>query len=82
MVYVDRATLTNRRLMSLSDVEALIKELGLKCRGAGSVRGYTTRAPHGMREVWSYKGKYGEGLAFSVPRFDTTNYSYLVYYVK
>ncbi len=82
MVYVERATLTNRRLMSLSEVYALIKEQGLKYRSSGSVKGYTTRAPEGLREVWDYDGRYGKGIAHTEPRLDSTNYSYLKYYVK
>lgn len=82
MVYVERTTLTNRRLMTPHEIEALLTERCLKYAARGSVRGYTTRVPEGLREVWDYKGRYGEGIAHTTPRLDSTNYSYLEYFVK
>lgn len=45
-----------------------------------SRRGYISWKSEG--EVREYKGKFGEGYTLETPRFDTTQYTYITYYIK
>jgi hypothetical protein len=51
----------------------------MKLHHIASRRGYISRKSAG--EVESYKGKFGEGYIILRPRFDTTNYIYVEYYI-
>lgn len=46
----------------------------------GSRRGYESRRGNGHAE--SYKGKFGEGYIIITPRFDTTRYVNVEYYIN
>ncbi|WP_290431969.1 hypothetical protein [Muribaculum intestinale] len=79
---VESSILTHHRVAALSEIETQIRELGLEYRGAGSVKGYTSRAPRGMRDVWYYNDDYGEGLVYTEPQFGGADWLYLTYYVR
>jgi hypothetical protein len=51
----------------------------MKLHHIASRRGYISRKSAG--EVESYKGKFGEGYIILRPRWDTTNYIYVEYYI-
>lgn len=46
----------------------------------GSRRGYESRKGEGRIE--EYNGKFGNGYIHIQPRFDTTQYVYVTYYIK
>ena len=46
----------------------------------GSRRGYESRKSEGHIE--SYKGRFGEGYIIISPRYDTTQYVNVEYYIK
>lgn len=49
----------------------------------GSRRGYVSRkAVLGELPAKPYKGRYGEGYTVETPRFDTTQYCDIEYWVK
>jgi hypothetical protein len=43
-------------------------------------RGYLSRK--GSGKIIEYKGKYGEGVAHMTPRWDTTQYITVDYYIR
>lgn len=46
-----------------------------------ATRGYMSRrATHLIAEP--YNGRFGEGYIIAIPRYDTTNYYYIEYYIK
>lgn len=45
-----------------------------------TMRGYVSRKTEGRIEP--YKGRFGEGYKLLTPRFDTTTYCYVTYFVK
>ena len=45
-----------------------------------SRRGYVSRKSSGI--VKPYKGRFGEGYVTLLPRWDTTTYIHVVYYIK
>jgi hypothetical protein len=47
---------------------------------AASRRGYVSRRGNGV--VKPYKGRFGEGYIVLLPRWDTTSYVHVVYYIK
>lgn len=51
-----------------------------KYHHTGSRRGYESRKSDGHLE--RYKGVFGEGYIIVTPRFDTTRYVDLQYYIK
>lgn len=51
----------------------------MKLHHIASRRGYISRKSAG--EVETYKGKFGEGYIILRPRFDTTNYICVEYYI-
>lgn len=77
----DRGTLTNRRTMSMNDVQMEIFRRGLRKAATGPIRGYVSRREGAPVEVFEYNGRYGKGLAVAQPRMDTTRYCWLEYYV-
>lgn len=46
----------------------------------GSRRGYESRRGNG--HVETYKGRFGEGYVIVVPKYDTTRYVSVEYYIK
>jgi len=57
-----------------------IKAAGYKYHHSASRRGYLSRK--GGAKIEEYKGRFGEGYAVITPRFDTTQYVTITYYVK
>jgi len=56
---------------------------GYKVIHTGSQRGYVSRkTTPGTRKAIPYTGKYGTGYKVLMPRYDTTQYVYVVYYAK
>ena len=51
----------------------------MKLHHIASRRGYISRKSAG--KVETYKGRFGEGYIILRPRFDSTNYIYVEYYI-
>ena len=51
----------------------------MKLHHIASRRGYISRKSTG--EVETYEGRFGEGYIILRPRWDTTNYVYVEYYI-
>lgn len=51
-----------------------------KYHHTGSCRGYVSRKTDG--EVKPYSGRFGEGYVVIAPRWDTTQYVSVEYYIK
>lgn len=47
---------------------------------SASMRGYVSRKAD--PQVYPYSGRFGEGYKVIMPRWDTTRYVYVVYYVR
>lgn len=62
-----------------SDLDQLVKSGDLKISHTASRRGYISRK--GGSHVESYSGKFGKGFILVSPRFDTTQYVSITYYV-
>ena len=61
-------------------IESIIAERGLIRHHTASMRGYVSRKlPAG--QVREYSGRFGAGLVHIQPRWDTTQYVYVTYYV-
>jgi hypothetical protein len=65
---------------TINEVKAMVANGTLREHHTGSARGYISRKSDGV--VAKYSGKFGEGYTISTPRFDTTQYVYVTYYVK
>ena len=65
---------------TVSEIEALVAAGKLRRSHTGSRRGYTSRKGNGYVEA--YKGKFGEGFAVISPRFDTTRYVDVTYFLN
>lgn len=61
----------------MKTIEEITKTM--KLHHIASRRGYISRKSAG--EVETYKGKFGEGYIILRPRWDTTNYVYVEYYI-
>ncbi|MCR4718786.1 MAG: hypothetical protein K5768_04065 [Firmicutes bacterium] len=53
---------------------------GFKFHHTGNRRGYISRKIGGFIE--EYEGKFGKGFALILPRYDTTNYVNVEYWIK
>lgn len=50
-----------------------------------SMRGYVSRKPNEdgtYGKVCEYNGRFGEGYVLLTPRWDTTNYVYVTYFIR
>jgi hypothetical protein len=65
---------------TIAEIENMVKSRELKLHHTGSKRGYISRTSAGV--VSKYSGKFGTGYTISRPRYDTTQYVYVTYYVK
>jgi hypothetical protein len=65
---------------TITEIENMVKCGKLKEHHTASARGYISRKSAGV--VSKYSGKYGTGYTIGRPRYDTTQYVYLTYYVK
>ena len=61
-------------------VEALKTNPNYKYHHTGSRRGYESRKSNG--HVESYNGRYGKGYIAITPRWDTTRYVNVEYYIE
>ena len=61
-------------------IEALKNSTEYTVHHTASRRGYESRRADGHIEA--YKGKFGEGFIHVQPRFDTTQYVFVTYYIK
>lgn len=52
---------------------------GYICHHVASRRGYVSRKTAGYLEP--YKGRFGKGVCWVYPRYDTTSYCYVEYWV-
>jgi hypothetical protein len=60
----------------------LIEE-GYKYHHTASCRGYVSRTSEVAElPAVKYEGKFGEGYTVAMPRWDTTQYCYIEYWVK
>jgi len=57
-----------------------LKAKGCKYHHTAAKRGYVSRRTAGKIE--EYHGKYGTGYTWSYPRWDTTSYCYVEYWLK
>lgn len=57
-----------------------IEALGYKKRHTSAARGYISRRTGAF--LMSYKGRFGEGYKLLSPRWDTTRYIYVTYFIK
>ena len=62
-----------------AELESLVANGTVRKARTGSRRGYTSRKGNGYVE--SYSGKFGTGFALITPRWDTTQYVHVTYYV-
>jgi hypothetical protein len=65
---------------TITEIVNMVKTGELKVHHTASKRGYVSRKEAGI--VAKYSGKFGEGYTVSRPRFDTTQYVDVTYYVK
>jgi uncharacterized lipoprotein len=65
---------------TIAEIENMVKNGELKQLHTASKRGYVSRKTDGI--VTEYSGKFGEGYTIAAPRFDTTQYVNVTYYVK
>ena len=72
--------MTTNATPSIIEIKDLVKRGELKEHHTASKRGYISRKSDGV--VDNYTGKFGEGYTISTPRFDTTQYVDVTYYVK
>lgn len=61
-------------------VEELRNNNKYKYSHTGSRRGYESRKGNG--HVEQYSGRFGEGYVAIIPRFDTTQYVFVEYYLS
>lgn len=60
-----------------------LKENGYGKVKTSSMRGYTSRRTADSDRVANpYKGRYGEGYTVLMPRWDTSRYCFIEYWVK
>lgn len=64
-----------------SDVDYFMNSHGYRLHHSATTRCYVSRKS-GMRRVETYKGRFGEGYIVYEPNWCSTNYSYIVYYIK
>jgi len=62
------------------DIKAIAEQRGLVFHHRAMARGYLSRK--GIGKVVEYKGKFGEGVAHMTPRWDTTRYITVDYYIR
>jgi len=65
---------------TIAEVEALAASGKLRISHTASRRGYLSRKTRGYIEP--YNGRYGKGYIHVEPRFDTTQYVSLTYYIE
>lgn len=63
----------------MTTIEEIMKA-GYKQHHTASQRGYLSRK--GGHEIIPYKGRFGEGYKVLSPRWDTTQYVTVTYYIK
>lgn len=61
-------------------VEEVLNDKSLYYHHTGSRRGYESRRGNG--HVEAYNGRFGEGYAIIAPRWDTTMYVNVHYFIK
>lgn len=60
-----------------------LQAAGYQLVKTSSMQGYVSRkTDNDDRTATPYKGKYGEGYTVGLPRWDTTRYCYVEYWVK
>lgn len=66
--------------MNVEMVKELIKTRQLRFHHRAARRGYVSRkTPEGVAKL--YKGRYGRGVVILSPRWDTTRYIWVDYYI-
>lgn len=65
--------------MTVEMLKELIAEGKVREYHTASRLGYVSRRSNG--KVEAYKGRYGEGFIHITPRWDTTQYVYITYYI-
>ena len=71
--------MTTNTIPTPAELDTLIANGTVRKVCTGSRRGYTSRKGSGYVEA--YSGKFGNGFALISPRWDTTQYVYVTYYV-
>ena len=70
---------TTNTIPTPAELDTLVANGAVREVRTGSRRGYTSRKGNGYVEA--YSGKFGTGFARISPRWDTTQYVYVTYYV-
>lgn len=65
--------------MTREMLHAMVAEGKLQVHHTASRRGYISRKSDGVVE--EYTGKFGAGYVLLTPRWDTTTYCYVTYYI-
>lgn len=60
-------------------IQELINNPNYKLHHTSSRRGYLSRKSQGR--VYEYNGRFGKGYILETPRFDTTQYTYISYFI-
>lgn len=68
--------------MTYDDIKRMEKAGSLVMHHQASARGYVSRKPDVTPFVSPYMGIFGDGYTVAFPRYDTTGYYYLVYYIE
>lgn len=72
---------TWREQVNPRTVAAKIDAGELKKHHTATAAGYISRRPGGVR-AYAYAGKFGRGFVVCSPRFDTTKYFNVTYYIE
>lgn len=66
----------------LSNYEQILKDVGYRYHHTASSYGYVTRRFDIPLTVAQYEGRFGKGVKVFIPRFDTTRFSNVEYWIK
>lgn len=68
--------------ITLTQFDAMCNNRGLKYHHSATVRGYISRkTPVDVMHVQEYSGKFGNGIKVFYPRYDTTQFVTVDYYI-
>lgn len=65
--------------MTLNELHEMIINGVIKEHHVATARGYISRKSDG--EISSYNGRFGRGYVVRMPRFDSTQYHWITYYI-
>lgn len=74
-------TISELFYIKATDLDHFMDSRGYRLHHSATTRCYVSRKSE-MRRVETYKGRFGEGYIVYTPNWRSTNYSYIVYYIK